>query len=284
MITEAHEEYGGVRTRTLTVAGSGAPFVLLHGFSDSADTWRGVLEVLARAGRAAVAPDLPGFGAADRLAPGDILPQLDSFVEAIVAARGPVVLMGNSLGACAAVRAASRRTRGVQAVVAVDEPILARHWMMRVARSPWLPSVARLAPRMTVVPQPVLRWGVRRCVPGLLYGRRGRADQAVIGRWVHSIAHPARMHELAFQVRALALESRAGYDADRICCPVLIVHGARDRIIPVHASVALHAVVPGSELIVLENAGHCPQLDDPRGLAERAIEFVDRRTGDSRSA
>ena len=43
---------GGLRTRALEVAGSGPPLVLLHG-CDSADTWRPLLDVLARVRRSA---------------------------------------------------------------------------------------------------------------------------------------------------------------------------------------------------------------------------------------
>ena len=67
----------GYRTRALELEGDGAPIVLLHGYADSADTWRQTLAVLGRHGRRAVAVDLPGFGTADRLAPTPILPQLD---------------------------------------------------------------------------------------------------------------------------------------------------------------------------------------------------------------
>ncbi|HET7691231.1 MAG TPA: alpha/beta fold hydrolase, partial [Nocardioidaceae bacterium] len=80
--------YAGYRTRVLTTSGGGPTVVLLHGFGDSADTWSGVLARLAQAGRSAVAVDLPGFGEADDLADGAILPQLDRFVAALADAHG----------------------------------------------------------------------------------------------------------------------------------------------------------------------------------------------------
>jgi len=60
-------ELAGFETRALELEGSGPPLVLLHGFADSADTWRTLLDRLGRADRRAVAVDLPGFGTADRL-------------------------------------------------------------------------------------------------------------------------------------------------------------------------------------------------------------------------
>ena len=51
----------GYRTRALELEGDGPPLLLLHGFSDSADTWRILMDRLARAGRRALAVDLPGL-------------------------------------------------------------------------------------------------------------------------------------------------------------------------------------------------------------------------------
>ena len=62
-------ELGGTSTRRLSVSGAGIPFLLIHGFADSADTWRWLLPELAAAGRAAAAIDLAGFGTAEA-APG----------------------------------------------------------------------------------------------------------------------------------------------------------------------------------------------------------------------
>ncbi|HUE28529.1 MAG TPA: hypothetical protein VMP89_17270, partial [Solirubrobacteraceae bacterium] len=53
VIRESRLPLAGVRTRVLEVDGDGPPLVLLHGFSDSADTWRAMLERLARSGRRA---------------------------------------------------------------------------------------------------------------------------------------------------------------------------------------------------------------------------------------
>ena len=45
---EYREAFAGYDTRVLELEGSGPPIVLLHGYADSADTWRLVLDRLAR--------------------------------------------------------------------------------------------------------------------------------------------------------------------------------------------------------------------------------------------
>src|SRR4051794_2342431 len=81
-LVEYELELGGYATRALELEGKGPPLLFLHGFADSADTWRLVLERLARAGRRALAVDLPGFATAGRLKPRAGLPPLDAVARA----------------------------------------------------------------------------------------------------------------------------------------------------------------------------------------------------------
>src|SRR4051794_17355161 len=120
MPVERRLELAGFATRGLEIEGDGAPLVLLHGYADSADTWRRTLDRLARAGRRALALDMPGFGAADRLRPGPVLPQLDDFAAAAVEHVGqPAIVVGNSLGGCVALRIGERADLDLAGVVPV---------------------------------------------------------------------------------------------------------------------------------------------------------------------
>src|SRR4051794_8824453 len=109
-LVEYRDSFGGFSTRVLELEGDGPPLVFLHRYADSADTWRLVLDELARRDRRAIALDLPGFGRADRLKTGEpVLAQLDRFAAAALesaASDAAAVLVGNSLGGCVAIRAA----------------------------------------------------------------------------------------------------------------------------------------------------------------------------------
>jgi len=278
MITETRASYNGVRTRVLAVAGNGVPIVLLHGFADSADTWRGLLAELEAAGRQAIAVDMPGFGAADARAPGEILPQLDAFVDAMLVDTGPAVLIGNSLGACAAVRAASRGSSSIRGVVAVDEPILASHWLIRLSRGRHDPF--RMLPSRAPVSKAAYGRLMRATFARLLYGDPKQADPRVVSRFTEQVPDVHATRLLLEDARQVAVETAAGYDVAHVACPLLVVHGCKDRVIPVHASERLHESVPGSTLIVMPESGHCPQVDDPSGLAAHVLRFLDSRVDD----
>ena len=111
----------GYETRALELEGSGPPLLLLHGYSDSADTWRLLLDRLGRAGRRAVAVDMPGFGTCDPLAEDEpILPQLERFAAAAVewmTPDGGAIVCGNSLGGCVSLILAERRDLGLEGIV-----------------------------------------------------------------------------------------------------------------------------------------------------------------------
>jgi len=267
--------YAGFRTRTLSVDGQGPRFVLLHGYSDSADTWRGVLDELHARGRSAIAVDLPGFGQAAPLAPEPILPQLDAFLDELVraeSARGPVILVGNSLGGCVSVRAATRDLP-VAGVATIGDPASGAWPALSFAgsaRTGWLLAIAGW-----LLPNAALRRTIRPLLKVLVYADPGAADPALLDRFVSWMVEYGGARALMRQVRGLAAEIGPGHGAIEVGCGVLVVHGARDRIVPVKCARALHAGLPGSRLEIRPSWGHCPQHDDPRGLVDLVATFAD---------
>jgi pimeloyl-ACP methyl ester carboxylesterase len=69
----------------------------------------------------------------------------------------------------------------------------------------------------------------------------------------------------------IELAERDGYplDPDRIACPLRIVWGTADRLLPWPAAAAVHrASFPHADWVVLDDVGHLPQLDVPLEAAE----------------
>jgi pimeloyl-ACP methyl ester carboxylesterase len=276
MISESRACFDGMHTRVLSVPGDGVPIVLFHGYADSADTWRGVLTELEAAGCRAVAVDLPGFGAADPRTDEPMLPQFDAFADAVIAGFGPVVLVGNSLGAATAVRATARDSNAaVRALVALDDPLDARHRVARFARRREYRRLFSIISRLPV-PAPVVSWAVRRGVRIGLYGPAHPPDPAVIDRWVSSMPTMALLGAAGRDAFRYGRETIGGHGELTIQCPVLIAHGAKDRVIPVDSSRTLHEAIPGSEFVILPTAGHCPQLDDPATVTRLMLDFLTR--------
>ncbi len=62
----------------------------------------------------------------------------------------------------------------------------------------------------------------------------------------------------------------------RIRCPVLILHGRQDRIVPVERAEDLHRAIPGSEIRILDPAGHQYHSEQARAVQQLVIEFIKR--------
>ena len=75
-------------------------------------------------------------------------------------------------------------------------------------------------------------------------------------------------------------EAIQGWDAwDRVgslACPVLVVHGTEDRVVPVENGIRLAELIPGTELVLLEGAGHVYHSEQPEAADRAVLDFLDR--------
>ena len=276
-IREQRLELGGLRTRLLELAGAGEsagpPLLLIHGFSDSADTWREVLRRLARQGRAALAVDLPGFGQASRLDRDEpILPQLDRFVAGAVRhlaaqdPRGEVVIAGNSLGGCMAMRAAQDPDLPIAGIVPVAPAGLDMARWIAIIESERL---LRLVIRSPVpLPEVVVREIVGRAYTLMAFRSPRQVDPQVVSRFTGHVRSKRDVIRILATGRKLRTELRDPFRLEEIRCPVLVVWGDSDRMVyPVGADCVLREV-PGTRMEVIERCGHCPQIEAPGRLTE----------------
>jgi len=69
-----------------------------------------------------------------------------------------------------------------------------------------------------------------------------------------------------------------GWDAwDRVRalhCPVLVLHGTEDRVIPVENGRRLAGAIPGAKLVLLEGAGHVYHSEQPEATDATVLEFL----------
>jgi pimeloyl-ACP methyl ester carboxylesterase len=72
------------------------------------------------------------------------------------------------------------------------------------------------------------------------------------------------------------LRERWSLDAERIDCPVRIVWGTEDRLLPWPSAAARFRTdwLPHADWVELEGVGHCPQLDVPLETAQLILGFT----------
>jgi pimeloyl-ACP methyl ester carboxylesterase len=269
-------EVAGHRTRALELEGDGPGILLLHGWGDSADTWRPLLAELARYERRALAVDLPGFGHASRLATGPILPQLDAFAAALVqdwTAGEPIVVAGNSLGGAVALRLAEHGDALPLAGVVPVAPagLEMPGWFDLVERDP---IVRRLLGLPIPVPAVLFRSLVGGAYRQLAFSSPGVAQRQVVDAFAAHHASRAGVAALLDNGRRLIPElAAAPFDLVAIDCPVLLVWGTRDRMVPHSGARVVLDALPDTKVELIEGCGHCPQLEATDRLLELLIGF-----------
>ncbi|WP_051684394.1 alpha/beta fold hydrolase [Blastococcus sp. URHD0036] len=275
-------DFGGART--------GPTVVLVHGLGGSHLNWDLLAPLLTPHARV-LALDLPGFGRSEpgtrrASVPANVL-VLDRFLREVV--DGPAVLVGNSMGGMISLFASARSPQRVSGTVLLDPavpgprraldptvalqfalyavPFLAERvlWLNRVRKTP-LARVRELLQLCGVDPDAVPAEVIDRSVT-LLEERRDIAgmDKAFLAAarsllWV--LADPRRYRE--------AMASISG--------PVLLVHGDRDRLVPVAAARDIAARHPGWRYVELAGVGHVPQLQVPEETARHLLDWL-RETG-----
>ena len=276
-LVEHRPTFGGVETRALELEGQGAPLLLLHGWADSADTWRLALDWLARRGRRALALDLPGFGDAAALAPGPVLPQLDRFAHAAVrylAPRGGAVVCGNSLGGCVALRLAEQDDLGLGGIVPVAPAGLdMAGWFVLVERD----VVMRT---LLAAPVPLPGFAVRRAVGEvyrrLAFANPGGVDPRVVATFARHLGDRGSVSRRLALGRRLLPELRWPFRPERIGCPVLLVWGARDLMVFQTGAQRILDAVDEARLVVIDDCGHCPQIEAIERLCDLLLDFPER--------
>jgi pimeloyl-ACP methyl ester carboxylesterase len=276
-IVEHKLRLGGVRTRALELEGEGPPLILLHGFADSADTWRLLLDRLRKRGRAAVALDMPGFGTADHLPPGKaVLPALDAFADAAVehyaaGNGGMAVLAGNSLGGTTAIRAAERDEGRIAGIVPIapaglDMPT----WFAAIQGAPLIKAILGSP---VPVPRATLERAVGSTYRVLAFARPRKADEGVVGAFTSHLGSREDLARIIATGNTLMPEIKAPFHLSSVRCPVLVVWGERDRMVFAKGAEQIVAALPETEVELLPRCGHCPQIEAPDRLDELLASF-----------
>ena len=253
-------------------AGNGPPLLLLHGIGSSWRDWQPVLGRLTAA-RDTLAVTLPGHLGAPPLAAG-VRPGIAALCDALEAeldrlGLGTVHLAGNSLGGWLALQLARRgRARSVVALApaGLGSPVDIRALRRRLLRNQRLARV--IAPWLGII-------GRSAAASRLLLAGSVQERQAIDPREaIHKMRAFAGCPDFRDLVEDLCSAPDAGVFELR--CPVALVWGDRDRVVPRACAERFRAAIPTAEYTELPGVGHLPMWDAPQRIADLLIDFTAR--------
>lgn len=267
------------------------PVVLVHGLGASTLSWELVGADLARRlGTRVTALDLPGFGRSRCLDRPANMSSHRAAVTALLQAQGPALVMGNSMGGATLVGVAARHPELVTALVLVNaafpRPGANLDQLARTARYAALTLPAIAAP---IVRARAQRLGPERLVDttlGLVFAEGDRIDSALRERLI-ALATERRGYPEASRAYTESGGSLFRYitsgmrgDLDAVRAPTLVLHGRRDRLVPVSFARAVADRRSDWRYVELADCGHAPQLELPARFVDIVSRWAERELPD----
>ena len=255
---------------------SGPVIVGVHGLGGAALNWSAIAPLLTGSCRL-LAPDLAGHGLtrsagrATSVARNRVL--LHRFLQAVPGT--PVILLGNSMGGMISLLEAAAQPAAVAGLILVDPalplvPVRPNTAVMAMFAVQALPGVGRAMIRRhsQLSPEDVVAGTLALCCAD-----PARVPAEIVAAHVAQARQRSEFtgadREFADAMRSVVataayfrgLRYRRG--VGRLTCPVLLIHGEADRLVPVAAARVLARANPSWSLVTMPGIGHVPQLEAP---------------------
>jgi 2-succinyl-6-hydroxy-2,4-cyclohexadiene-1-carboxylate synthase len=255
--------------------GAGPPFVMVHGFTGARDDFADHASRFAEAATV-VTFDHRGHGESDKPATVEAytLDRLVADTLEVADALGfeRFTLLGHSMGGMVARRLALQRPERVGALVLMDT-------------SPGMPpsidpELAEAAAALALEGDMVLLRAVldEADTLGSAADQRVRRERAGYVEFCDRKWAQITPASYAGLLRAIVHQDDQLAEMASIACPTLVLAGAEDtHFVP--AAHAMAATLPDARLVVVPDAGHSPQFENPDAYFDAVDEFL-RRTSD----
>ncbi len=287
-----HVEVAGTRTHVrVTPSGDGAePALFVHGLGGSALNWTDLAGALAH--RLDVhAIDLPGHGLSGPPPRGRYSPNVHAgtviaYLEQ--SGRGPVHLVGNSMGGAVSILVAARRPDLVRTLTLISPAVpdnrpriypLKNNPRMALLAVPALGEMAVRAFNSRYAPEARAKGTIMLCFADRSRFPEQRMRELVAEmREREALPHTdaAMLRSMRSLARSQLLRGRRGWAAmRRIQAPTLVLWGDTDRLVAPDLAPYVAAAIDDSRLLVLDDVGHTAMMENPAATARAMLGLLD---------
>jgi pimeloyl-ACP methyl ester carboxylesterase len=254
--------------------GAGSPILLIHGLGGSWQNWLYNIPTLGLEHRV-IAVDLPGFGRSEPLpAPAAMETQAEVLAALLdQLGIGPTTVVAHSMGGIVAIT-----LLGLRADL-IDRLVLANAGGVHLspARLAAIVNGFRVAARVLNRPAVIRAITRRPRLRQLVFGGMMANPRALTGRFAAEVV-PGLGAPGFLDALTAAAKASANIDPDAIRCPVLLIWGAQDRILPLAEARELCRSLLDARLVVIEGAGHAPTFEQPEQFNRAVMSFAEGRS------
>ena len=255
----------------METVGAGPSLVLLHANGGDHRDFGAIAPRLAESGWRVTSLDWPGHGRSPRSMPETAVGFGDRLIDVLEGIGGRHVLLGNSVGGFAALRAAAHAPDLVGGLVLVSPGGFTPRW-------PGMTLACRLIGSAVVAPR------AYRMLPRLYLRERNPGVTAAITRASEASRSASNVEVYSSVWRSFTDPEHDGRVlAQGVQCPTLLGWGTRDPILPwLTDGRRARAALPHAEVVTFDGAGHQPFIERPIEFLDRIAPFLSRlRTANS---
>jgi triacylglycerol lipase len=243
-------------------AGSGPVVILLHGLGGDASNWAPTIGPLSQKFRVIV-PDQVGFGKSDKpfinYRVGTYVDFLAGFYKELKIEKASLV--GNSLGGWISAAFALAYPDKVDRLVLVDAAGFA--------------LAGNADPRVLNGLNPATREGIKQILPLIFYNKQLYANEATVDLFFTRKMTVGDGYTVQKVVESVVrgedvLDNRLG----ALKHPTLIVWGREDGLTPLAMGERFKKEIAGSELLIIEECGHVPQMEKAAEFNAAVVKFL----------
>ena len=248
------------------IAGSGKSVLILHGWRSSSQAWTLFQQKLAGEKAKVIIPDLPGFGKTPLPSTeGWPLNYYSRWVESFtqeLEKKGelsfPFTLIGHSFGGRIAIKLAARKNHSLSSLILVDAAGLAfqPNWRKKI-----MAKIAKEGEEFLTA---------FHCSPNFKENLK-----ILIYRLIRQKDYLKVSPEMRKTFQKIIGEDLFSL-LPKIDVPTLIIWGAKDSLLPVDQASLFNEKIPHSQLKIITEAAHSPQLDTPEKFLSLVIDFLQR--------
>lgn len=259
--------------------GEGRPLILLHGSFASLHTWDAWQKELSQYFMT-VSLDFPGHGLTG---PDELKRYSEADYSYLVLSLAQKLgiekfhLAGNSMGGAVAMTVAATRPDKVLTLALLDASGAPRPELRSLEHNP---DAVDGNPRIIkLIKNPLFSQILLKCTPKFLfamnlkevYGDESRIREETVDRYYELMLRDGNRQAT---LDRMAVSERSSIDFERLNMPTLILWGGKDSWIPPADAYALEKAIPGSNLVVFDQAGHVPMEEFPTESVAEYLSFL----------
>lgn len=245
--------------------GSGPPVVLLHGFPLSRTMWQPNVGAIADAGFRVITPDFPGFGENTSFADINTMEDMAKGVAELLSSLKieRAIIGGLSMGGYVTFALYATQPELFAGLVLCDTTSVSDTDEKRKGRFELIEKIERQGSQALV----------ENMLPNLIADSTKEKDRELVEELERVFAAVNPKAAIA-ALRGMAARADHTNLLGDINVPTILIFGEHDKVTNLDAARMMHAGISGSKLVVIENAGHFSNQEQPAAFNDAIVDLL----------